>query len=103
MKQKVTITCYETKTKTSYVREDYYHHVTDLLTGLDTANGVAIPIDFMRCCIVGVADVDDKFAPMRGTFDCCTCCTVIGWSGESASGVYALDGSMPLLLVKKNS
>lgn len=34
-----------------------------LLTGLDMANGVAIPNAFIRCCIVGVADDDDVTFP----------------------------------------
>lgn len=62
-----------------------------LRTGLETASGVATPIAFMRCCIVGVADDDVKLlVPMRGTAACCICWMVKVWSGDNASGVYVL-------------
>lgn len=55
----------------------------DLRTGLDTAIGVGTPPIAFILAIVGVADDDDKFpTPIRGTPDCCICC-----SGDNASGV----------------
>lgn len=79
-----------------------------LRTGLDIAKGVAIPSAFIRCCMVGVAE-EDKFPTptiLCCGFCCCNCCcccwfccTLIsggGWSGERPSGVYALEGSIPL-------
>lgn len=56
---------------------------THLRTGLDTAIGVGTPPIAFILAIVGVADDDDKFpTPIRGTPDCCICC-----SGDNASGV----------------
>lgn len=36
----------------------FLKHNTYRLTGLDIANGVATPSALIRCCIVGVADVN---------------------------------------------
>lgn len=60
---------------------------TYLRTGLDTAIGVGTPPIAFILAIVGVADDDDKFpTPIRGTPDCCICCTLICCSGDKTSG-----------------
>jgi hypothetical protein len=47
---------------------------THLRTGLEAASGVAMPMALIRCCMVGVAELDERLpVPMRGTDDCCIC------------------------------
>lgn len=69
---------------------------THLRTGLDKAIGVATPRALIRCCIVGVADVNRCGPPID--WDCCAdCCgppppptpppPPIIWSGDSVSVV----------------